>query len=314
NLSGSGNAFWNLSSNFATYLAASSGSVGPCAAIDVVGHEMGHGVGDENAGLVYTGEACMLHESLGDINGTLLEWYFDSTKFNWLLGDKVWSGGIRNMQNPKSFKHPDTYKGQFFPNGCHGSGGVQNYWFYLMVMGDTGTNDNNYNYQLSGLGFEKAIQIMYRAIFYYWTANTTFADANKHALQAAKDLYGSCSPELAYTYDAWKAVGLEDTSFNIVNLEHQIVAPDVVCSVLPDTFRLSSKGDVNRTVTWYFDNGDSANTFATNYIATRTGEHYILMRTEICSQVFWDTAKVVVTYQPIAKFSVDDPNACYDGK
>ncbi|MFT5480806.1 MAG: Zn-dependent metalloprotease, partial [Bacteroidia bacterium] len=142
NLNSGGNAFWSLANNTATFLAKQNGSINPCASIDVVGHEFGHGTADEAAGLVYTGESCMLHESFADIQGTLLEWYLDSTKYNWLLGELVFSGGIRNMQDPKSMNHPDTYGGQFFPNGCHGSGEVQNYWFYLMVKGDTGTNDN----------------------------------------------------------------------------------------------------------------------------------------------------------------------------
>jgi len=314
NLNGGGNAYWNLAGNYATFLSKASSSVGPCAAIDVVGHEFGHGVGDENAGLVYSGESCMLHESLADITGTLLEWYHDTTKYDWLLGEKVWSGGIRNMQNPKSFKHPDTYKGQFFPNGCHGSGGVQNYWFYMMVKGDTGTNDNAHNYSVEGLGFEKAMAIMYRAVFYYWTSNTNFKEANTHSLQAAKDLYGSCSDELRITYEAWKAVGLEDTTFKIVDLSHSLVAPKLVCSVIPDTIRLRCTGDINRNVTWYFSNGDSAKTLVTDYVAKNTGVHKFILKTEICNITLWDTGYTTINYQPIAKYSYDKTMACNNGR
>lgn len=313
NLTGSGNAYWNLSGNYATFLAGSSGSVGPCASIDVVGHEFGHGVADENAGLVYSGESCMLHESLADITGTLLEWYHDSTKYNWLLGENVWSGGIRNMRNPKAFNHPDTYKGTYFPNGCHGSGGVQNYWFYLMVKGDTGTNDANYAYSLPGMGFNKAMAILYRAVFYYWTSNTTFAQANTHALQAAKDIYGSCSDELRWTYEAWKAVGLEDTSFKVIDRTHKIISPKLVCSVIPDTLRFTCQGDPNRTVTWYFSNGDSSKKITTDYIVNYTGLHTYRLKTEICNLVFWDTGYTTVNYQPVADFAFAKTKACYDG-
>lgn len=124
--SGSGNAFWNLSLNQATFLVGSSGNVGPCASIDVVGHEYGHGIADESGGLLYSGEACALHESFADINGHMIEHYRDSAKANWYIGEEVWTStmGIRNMEDPHLFKNPKAYGGQYFPQGCHGSGGV----------------------------------------------------------------------------------------------------------------------------------------------------------------------------------------------
>ena len=134
NFGGSGNAFWNLAGNYATFLVAKTTSLNPCASIDVIGHEFGHGIADENAGLVYSGESCMLHESFADISGSVLEYYEDTSKSNWLLGEEVWvsRGGIRNMKTPKAMNHPDTYKGQYWAGGCHNNGEVQK----LLVLHD----------------------------------------------------------------------------------------------------------------------------------------------------------------------------------
>jgi Zn-dependent metalloprotease len=57
------------------------------------------------------------------------------------------------------------------------------------------------------LGFEKALQVMYRAETVYFTPNTTFPQAAQACIKAATDLYGAGSPEVQTVTDAWKAVG-----------------------------------------------------------------------------------------------------------
>ncbi len=312
NYSGGANAFWNLADNYATFLVAKSGNVLPCASLDVVGHEFGHGIADENAGLVYSGEACMLHESFADITGAAIEFFEDSAKSNWLLGEQVWvsSSGIRNMSNPKAFNHPDTYKGTFWGSGCHGNGGVLNYWFYLMVAGDTGTNDNNVQYSINGLGRDSAIQVMYRAMFYYVTPNTKFKDMATYTLKAAKDLYGSCGHELQETWDAWEAVGIVDTSVNLINLEHGIIAPKLRCTSLPADQFFESKGDPSRIVRWDIGGIDTANTHSVKMKFTEYDQYTVLLLTNVCDQVFYDTLKYRINPQPEASFDLNRLEFC----
>ena len=38
--------------------------------------------------------------------------------------------------------------------GVHFNSGVLNKWFYLLTVGDSGTNGNNYNYHVSRIGFD----------------------------------------------------------------------------------------------------------------------------------------------------------------
>jgi|GEM_PF-1417915 len=309
--SGSGNAFWNLSSNTATFLVGSTTSVGPCAAVDVVGHEMGHGIADEICGLVYSGEACALHESFADINGHMTEITADSTKANWLIGEKVWSpGGIRNMRDPWKFSNPKAYGGKFWPNGCHGNGGVQNYWYYIMVNGDTATNEYGYVYKLAGLGHWKAAQIHYRGYFSYMVPNGTFKDALKGSIKAAKDLYGSCSNEIDYTFKAWKAVNVEDTTIKAVDLSHGINTATLLCSGIPVNSTLTCFGDISRSVFWTLDYKDTSSKKTFVYTFKTTGKHNIVLKTKTCGKTYYDSMKVTVNYKPDPKFSKPFDTAC----
>lgn len=309
---GSGNAFWNLANNYATFLVGSTSSVGPCAALDVVGHEFGHGIADEISGLLYSGEACAIHESFADITGHMTEIMNDSLKANWWLGEKVWvsSNGIRYMKNPNQFNDPKAYGGQYYPKGCHGSGGVQNYWFYLQVAGDTGKNQFNYNFSLPGLGHWKACQILYRSMFYYMIPAAKFSDQYIGTLKAAKDLYGSCSYELEHTYKAWKTVNVEDTSVKTVDLSHGIKAPTLLCNGAPVTATLSSFGDISRTVFWKINKVDTTSKKTFSYTFNKTGSYQVILTTVTCGKTFMDSMYITVNYTPQPNFLKPFDSAC----
>lgn len=310
NFTASGNATWNLSGNFATYFVNSTSTVGPCASVDVVGHEMGHGIADENAGLVYTGESCMLHESFADIVGTLIEREADSTNWDWILGDQVWNNGIRDMSDPWNKNMPKYYNGQYWGRGCHSPGSVQNYWFYLIHHGDTGKNEKGVNFSIEGLGQDDAIQATFRSMFYYVTPNTEYKDIVKHTLKSAKDLFGTCSDKYTMVYDAWKIVGLEDTTMRGVDTSHGIIGKPLNCTKTPVTIPLASTGDAARVVTWYFPNGDSAIAQDTQIIINKTGTYQVISKTRVCKFTFKDTAMFVVQHKPEAKFSVPANDHC----
>jgi Zn-dependent metalloprotease len=313
NFTGSGNAFWNLAGNYSTFLVAKTTSVNPCAAIDVIGHEFGHGIADENAGLVYSGESCMLHESFADIAGSTLEHHEDSSKSNWLLGEEVWvsRGGIRNMKTPKAMRHPDTYKGQYWAGGCHNNGEVQNHWFYMMVEGDTGTNDNGVVYDIPGLGRDSATQIIFRAMFYYVTPNTKFEDMASATLKATKDLYGTCGKELQMVWDAWEAAGVIDTTVQLTNFDHGIVAPTLRCTFLPAIQKFSSIGDPSREILWtYGVSADTSTQFVFEKTLTNFGVLNVMLRTEVCNKVFFDTLDFRLNSQPEAQFTPSQTEFC----
>lgn len=194
----------------------------PFVSLDITGHEYTHLVisRNGNGGLRYAGEPGALNESYADIFGVSIDFFSHGTTANWLIGEEVYAGNnfMRSMSNPKDRRHPDTYKGQFWINtssnqdngGVHINSGVNNYWYYLVTMGGMGTNDNGYNYNVAGIGIEKAEQIAYRTLTQYLTYDATFEDAYLGSLQAVMDLYGEDTLDVEYTTVkyAWYAVGL----------------------------------------------------------------------------------------------------------
>jgi hypothetical protein len=118
------------------------------------------------------------------------------------------------MANPNLKNDPDTYLGTHWITsktdnfGVHTNSGVQNFWFYLLSVGGSGTNDNSNAYSVTGLGMSKAVQIAYRNLSVYLTPTSNYAMARQFAIQSARDLYGNCSNEVTQTTAAWYAVGV----------------------------------------------------------------------------------------------------------
>ncbi|SEW26366.1 Por secretion system C-terminal sorting domain-containing protein [Chryseobacterium wanjuense] len=210
-----------------------NGTFKPLTAFDVTAHELGHAICQEEAGLVYQKEPGAINEGLSDIWGAVVENTFAPEKQNFTIGEdivKVSPYYLRSMSNPNSglSSQPDTYKGTFWKNasstcipnnnpnspgyndscGVHYNSGVLNHWFYLLVMGGSGTNDIGSSYNVSGIGFEKAAKIVYRIETSYLSANSTYSDLTAYGILAVKDLYGVDSPEHIATQNAFYAVGL----------------------------------------------------------------------------------------------------------
>jgi bacillolysin len=163
-------------------------------------------------GLEAPHESRALAESFSDIFGENIERYIKGSN-NWIMGDEsfIAVNGIRNMMDPKSKNHPDTYEGEFWAqSGYHNRGEVQNKWYYILSQGEAGVNDNGDSYDVTGIGMDKAVDIAYRNVTVYMTPASQFADARTGAIQAAIDLFGAGSPEVIATTNAWYAVGVGD--------------------------------------------------------------------------------------------------------
>ncbi len=228
-------AFWsNNTSTNTQYISISGGDAfsgntanNDLTSLDIIGHEFTHGVNDFEADLVYESESGALDESFADIFGTMVEYYAkgvhpDISSGNYLCGEDMWiAGALRNLANPNQYNQPDTYGGQFWfnqvgciPNsnndfcGVHTNSGVQNYWFYLLAEGGTGTNDIGNLYCVSAIGREKAARIAYESLTNHLTQSSEYVNARFFSIQAAEDLYGINSNEVAQVTAAWYAVGV----------------------------------------------------------------------------------------------------------
>lgn len=209
------NAFWDGSRM--TYGDGDGTNYGPLVSLDICGHEITHGVTEYSANLVYSYQSGALNESFSDIFGESIEKFASGTN-DWLMGDDIGAGGsggaLRSMSNPNAFGDPDTYQGTYWysgsgdSGGVHTNSGVQNFWFYVLSVGKSGTNDKGDSYNVTGIGMDKAGAIAYRNLTVYLNSNSQYSDARNGAIQAAIDLYGAGSAEEIATTNAWYAVGV----------------------------------------------------------------------------------------------------------
>lgn len=213
------NAFWNGS--FMTYGDGNGVNRGPLVSLDIIGHEIAHGVTQFSAGLIYSNHSGALNESFSDIFGEAIENHARGNN-DWLMGGDIGLNGnlgqFRSMQDPNLFNDPDTYLGDYWytgngdNGGVHINSGVQNKWFYIMVNGEAGTNDTGHTYNVTAVGMQDAGAIAYRNLTQYLTPNSTYPDARAGAIQAAIDLFGVGSQQHISTMEAWDAVGVYDPS------------------------------------------------------------------------------------------------------
>ena len=200
---------------------------GPFVALDIVAHEFGHGINESTAKIRYQGESGALNESLSDIWGACVESFAAPEKETWFWGDEVglFPGPLRSMSNPNDSNSPDTYMGTCWDydldneddGGVHRNSGVGNFWFYLLVNGGTGTNDNHDNYSVQGIGIDLAAKIAYRAETVILASNNeqfvTYNQFRNATIVAASNLYGSGSQEVISVTNAWHAVGVGERYF-----------------------------------------------------------------------------------------------------
>ncbi|HAV53400.1 MAG TPA: peptidase M4 thermolysin, partial [Aequorivita sp.] len=76
------------------------------------------------------------------------------------------------------------YSGSGDNGGVHINSGVQNFWFYVLSVGKSGTNDLGNSYNVTGIGMDKAAAIAYRNLTVYLNSNSQYSDARNGAIQA----------------------------------------------------------------------------------------------------------------------------------
>ena len=191
--------------------------------LDVVAHELTHGVTSSSSGLIYMNESGALNEAFSDIMGTSVEFFFQQAgtgvgQADFLIGEDSFRmpggglNGVRSMVNPLAFGDPDHYSIRFTGSaddgGVHINSGIVNHAFYLAVQG--GTNRTS-GLTVQGVGIVNREQIekaFYRAFVFMLPASATFSTARAATIQAARDLYGASSAAATAITQAWNAVGV----------------------------------------------------------------------------------------------------------
>lgn len=208
------NAFWD--GNYVFFGDGENTRSGPYTSLDIVAHEITHGVIERSAGLVYENESGALSESFSDIFAVTIDFFKNPLKGNYKIGELVTLNHLpfRDMANPEDYHNPDTYYGLYWDarNEVHRNSGVQNYWFYLLCEGGSGKNDNGDSFLVNRIGMEKAARIAFRTLSVYLTPNSDYDDARFYSIRASKDLFGDCSTEASAVASAWHAVGIGDAN------------------------------------------------------------------------------------------------------
>jgi bacillolysin len=187
-------------------------------ALDIVAHELTHGVTDYSSDLIYQNESGALNEAFSDIMGASAEFYFQQPGSGNLLADYaigedvVRPGGIRSMSDPLSLGDPDHYSRRFLGTadngGVHINSTIPSHAFYLAIEG--GTNRTS-GLSVQGVGAanrEQMERVFYRAFAQLMPANSTFTTARAATIQAARDLFGANSTAERAVTQAWTAVGV----------------------------------------------------------------------------------------------------------
>jgi bacillolysin len=290
------NAFWNGS--VMSYGDGSSNTSNPLTSIDVCGHEIGHAICTYTASLAYQNQSGGMNEGYSDIWGACIEQYGKTGALTGTLNANVWligedfSTALRSMNNPNSKGNPSCVGGTYWTTtadegtctptsgndycGVHNNSGVMNKWFYLLTVGENGTNNAPVpdTYTVTGIGMLKAAQIAYFAERDYLTANATYADARVATQTVASSLYCNNSPEFIAVTNAWYAVNVGDqyVAYPIdVNLKS--VAKDVTVScnkVLASSIVFENAGSNNISsvsISYNVDGGTATNTSWTGNLA-----------------------------------------------
>ncbi|QJE02931.1 M4 family metallopeptidase [Massilia forsythiae] len=196
--------------------------------IDVIGHEMGHGVTASTSNLTYSGESGGLNESSSDINGEVIEAYaraggkgdaIPASGNDWVLGKEISKDGtpLRWMMKPsKDGSSPDAWSSTLKRLDVHYSSGPNNRMFFFLSQGSSsdkaGDTWSKYLVKtplaMTGIGLDKAFRIWFKANTTKFTSSTNYADARAKMIESAEELYGKGSREAIAVQRAYAAINV----------------------------------------------------------------------------------------------------------
>lgn len=180
-------------------------------AVDVIGHELSHGVTQETLGLRYIGQSGALNESISDVFGSLVKQYTlgqTADQADWLigagiLGPQLHGEALRSMKAPGTAFEGDTQPAKMSGyvrtaadnGGVHTNSGIPNHAFYLAATA------------VGGHAWESAGRVWYQTM----AARAVGPQAQFHTfalatIQTADRLFGQGSAVSTAVADAWRTV------------------------------------------------------------------------------------------------------------
>jgi Zn-dependent metalloprotease len=185
--------------------------------LDVIGHELTHGVTQNEAQLIYSGQPGALNESISDVFGSLIkQWANNQTvdQADWLIGaglftPAVQGKAIRSMsapgtayddpnigKDPQPAQMADYLDTDQDNGGVHINSGICNRAFYLAAKA------------IGGYAWQKAGLIWYRTLNGSLSPSSDFQAMANATVTVAGSLFGQGGAEQKAVSDAWSTVGV----------------------------------------------------------------------------------------------------------
>jgi Zn-dependent metalloprotease len=164
----------------------------PLTSVDVIGHEIGHGVTEQNSGLVYYGESGGVDEAFCDMIGEAAEEYLMASDL--LMGHDVmkYENYLREFKKPDNDKMSiSNVKDMVEDMDPHYSSGIYRRVWYVLTTG--------------GMPIRHAAAVFLHANRMFWHKTSSFYDCSCGVLKAALDLGYDTAP----FRDAFSDVGIE---------------------------------------------------------------------------------------------------------
>jgi thermolysin len=198
------------------------------AALDVVAHELTHGVTAASAGLngFPFSEAGALNEGFSDIFGLSTAFFYETPgkgplQANYLLAKDLTTppgavvpifGGTlaRSISNPSSTGDPDHYTLRNTGGDSHFNSTILSHAFYLAVEGGVNRTSKLAVQGVGGANRDQIEKVFFRALTVLLPSNATFALTRVATIQAARDLYGAGGAVERAVTQAWDAVGVQE--------------------------------------------------------------------------------------------------------
>ncbi|MFZ5857297.1 MAG: M4 family metallopeptidase [Chloroflexota bacterium] len=185
--------------------------------LDIIGHELTHGVTEHEANLAYITQSGALNESFSDVFGSLVKQYQrgqTAAQADWIVGEGLFTAnvngvGIRSMKAPGTAYddpilgkdpqpgHMKDYVTTIEDNGgVHINSGIPNRAFYVTAL------------EIGGFAWEKAGFIWYKTLTEKLQSTANFQTAADKTFEAASELYGAGSLEQMAVQKGWAEVGI----------------------------------------------------------------------------------------------------------
>lgn len=183
--------------------------------LDVIAHELAHGLTEHTAGLRYADQSGALNEHISDVFGVVTKQYVlgqAATEADWLIGAELLAPGVNGValrsmaapgtayDDPRLGKDPQPDRMSRYVDttddfgGVHINSGIPNRAFHAVAT------------TLGGPAWEAPLQVWYDVVTGDIRADCDFATFAHLTIEAARSRFGATSPEADAVAAAWALV------------------------------------------------------------------------------------------------------------